>query len=344
MTKPSCSCILTLLCLWLLPHALRAQETIMHCTDSGYCIPSIDGLPRSKGLVIKQERVQNYRISSTPSSDASGSGSAEVDYNRRWMLNLRLPVLNREKLKVAMGLRYNVEEYRFRNASELDYPLYQNLEDKSLKSVGAAVYIMRPFKYNRYLLLRGSARLNGDYGPSEQPRAEFLKYSATALYGVKRNQQMTYAFGLAYSYTFGRATLYPVFTYYKSWTQQWGTEILLPVYARLRYAPNEHYRFYLSTELFGANYNLHLGEGSIPGQGETVFLEKSELRYLLSYEREVYDFLWFSLEAGARTNLGFNVASDYRMINNNRLLNNQLGTALVMNASIFLVAPKKFLE
>lgn len=322
----------------------HAQETILQCTDSGYCIPAIDGMPRSKGLIIRQERVENYSITSSPTNNNGPIGDGRIDNNRRWSFKLRLPILNREKLKIALGTHYSVEEYRFFDASDLSYPLYQSLEDKSLKSFGGALYLMKPFKRDRYLIVRGGARLNGDYSISDRPKAEFIKYSLSALYGIKRNQSMTWAAGLAYSYGFGQVAIYPVLSYFKSFNKRWGVEALLPVYAKLRLAPNEHYRFYLGTELHGANYNLHLTDSTLAPAGETVFLEKSEVRYLLSYEREIHDFLWFGVSAGARTNMGFNLASDFRSIATNRLMNNQLGNALLFNVSVFIVPPRKFLD
>ena len=112
---------LFLFCLLLFAGRAYGQETIINCTDSGYCIPSIDGMPRSKGLVIRQERVENYNMQTMATTGSRESGNARVDKNRRWTAQLKLPLLNRDNFKLAVGLRYSVEEYRFFDPQELDY-------------------------------------------------------------------------------------------------------------------------------------------------------------------------------------------------------------------------------
>jgi hypothetical protein len=62
---------------------------------------------------------------------------------------------------------------------------------------------------------------------------------------------------------------------------------------------------------------------------------------LLNYEREIYDFLWFGLEAGVRTPFNFSLAESIRT-RRDPIIRNQLSSAMLFNASIFVVPPRAF--
>ncbi len=316
-----------------------SQESIVNCTDSAFCIPSVVGLPRSKGVEIKREIVRDYGIRSN-SDQRYGNANAEVLRNRRWSFKLRLPVVVKDNIKIAAGIRYFVEEFNFENSENIDYTFYQNLENKSLKSLRGDVFIMKPTRGNKYYLLRVSAGLNGDYTIDDQPTADFLRFSVAPLLGWKKNDYVSYAVGLAYSYNFGRRTLVPVFAYNKTFNSQWGLESVLPAEAKIRYNTlNQKNYMYLKAELNGANYGVRLGDEN----NELTYLDKSEVRFLISWEREIHDWLWFSIESGFRSNIDFDL-SDSATIDSNQLINNDLNLAFTYGFSLFLVPPRKFLK
>ncbi len=299
-------------------------------------------MPRSKGLVFLREQVLDYGIRSNSKEVGLANGSGEVRKNRRYRFKLRAPLVMRRNIKVALGFDYYVEEYRFDDLNQVDYPLYLSLEDKSLKSIGSTLYIVKPFRGNRYFLFRGNGSLNGDYGTSDLPTADFLRFSLSPLYGIKRNERVSYAFGAAFSYTFGRPVVYPVFAYNKTWNNRWGVEALLPARVWLRYTYNDRNLVYAKVGFAGASYNVQLQDSTLLSR-ESLHLEKSELRYLLTYEREIYDFLWMGLEAGWRSNLEFSL-TDVRGTQRDLLIDNRLNHAFMFNFSIFIVPPRSMLE
>ena len=89
-----------------------AQESILFCSDSTFCIPSVIGLPRSKGLVITQEYVTDYGISSKSKIDGTAN-NREVRLNKRSELKARIPILRKPNIKLAFGFNYFVEEFNF---------------------------------------------------------------------------------------------------------------------------------------------------------------------------------------------------------------------------------------
>lgn len=320
----------------------QGQDQTINCSDTIFCVPGVIGMPRSKGLVMSREQVLDYSIRSNSKQDYLANGSGEVRTNRRYQFKLRAPLVMKKNIKVAMGFDYFVEEYRFEDLNQLDYPLYVSLEDKSLKSIGSTVYVVKPFRGNRYFLFRGSASLNGDYGTKDLPTIDYLRFSLSPLYGVKRNDRVSYAFGAAFSYNFGRPAIYPVFAYNKTFNPHWGVEALLPARVWLRYTYNDRNLVYAKVGFNGASYNIQLKDPSLVNK-ESLHLEKSELRYLITYEREIYDFLWVGMEAGMRSNLEFSL-TDVDGSQRDLLINNRLNHAFLFNFSVFIVPPRNMLN
>ena len=330
----SATCILILI---LTSQALYAQETIVNCTDTVFCVPGVIGLPRSKGIVIKRELVRDYFIR----SEADGSNaSAEIRRNRRWEFKVRAPIILKDGFKMAVGVKYFVEEFNFENPESLNFPFYQNLENRSLRSIRGDVYMIKPTLTNKYYILRLSGGLNGDYGSESFAKGDFFKFSISPLIGWKKNDYVSYAFGVAFSYGFGRRSIYPIIVYNKSFNNKWGIESILPAEVKLRYSTlNQKNYFYAKAELHGANYSLRLDEAKT----DLVYLNKSEVRFLLSWEREIHDWLWFGVEGGLRSNINFDLSNDAR-IRTDVVVENTLNKALVYNFSIFVVPPRKMLK
>ncbi len=328
-----------LLCIIACSYDLKGQGSIVNCTDSTFCVPGVVGLPRSKGIEIKREIIRDYGIRSS-SDEAFGSSQAEVLRNRRWSFMLRLPVVMKENFKLAAGVKYFVEEFNFENSGGIEYPFYQNLENKSLRSIRGDIFLVKPTRTNKFFLLRLSGGLNGDYTSDDFSSDDFLRFSVAPLIGWKKNDYVSYAVGLAYSYNFGRRSIYPLFAYNKTFNNQWGFESVLPAQAKLRYSTlNQKNYLYLQAELNGANYGLRLE----PDINRLMYLDKSEVRTLLIWEREIHDWLWFSVEAGFRYNINFDL-SNSPSINSSQIVDNRLNEAFTYGFSIFIVPPRKFLE
>ncbi len=321
----------------MLPLCSHAQSTMINCMDSTFCIPGVEGLPRTKGIVITRELIKDYAINSQVNTGQSAD--AEIRRNRRWTFKLRAPIMLKENLKIAGGIKYFVEEHNFEEPESLNNDFYKNLEDRPLRSIRADIFIMKPTRNNKYFILRLSGALNGDFKGIDLG-SDYFKFSIAPLIGWKRSQYLSYAVGVAYSEIFGRRSVYPVFSYNHTFSPHWGVESVLPAELKLRYnSLNKKNFFYFKSELNGSNYTLNFFDN----RDEPVFLEKSEVRFLLTWEREIYDFLWFSIEAGFRKNINFDLSENAR-INAETIVDNRLNEAVVGNISLFVVPPRKFLK
>jgi hypothetical protein len=117
---------------------------------------------------------------------------------------------------------------------------------------------------------------------------------------------------------------------------------MLPVSLKLRYTKNEKNYLYGGFELSGASYRLN-NEGTPFNDYNKLHLFRSELRYILNYEREIHDWLWFGIEGGYRQNLRFNLNNGPRG-SSDVIINNKLSGSPMINASIFVVPPRFFLK
>jgi hypothetical protein len=328
--------------------ASNAQDLGLQLADSAFGSPSILGAPRPKGISVKNERVENFRVHST--SDYIGDDSRKLNKNNRWELKLKLPVLNMDRFKMAAGIEYYVEDFRFLHPEDLQdsnaYPLYRTLEDRSLKSLAGGLYFVIPMKNQKYIAVRASGSLNGDYSPTDLPNSEYFKYSITPVLGWRRTPFFTWGIGLNYGYTFGRRSLVPILVYSRTYTKRWGIDAALPASIKVRRTSNnEKSIHYGIVELNGANYTIQVDDPVLK-KHNPLSLQKSEVRGMITWEREIYDFLWFSVSGGTRANIRFRLAErdKFEARSPDILVNNTMKPAFFFNASIFIVPPRKLVD
>lgn len=316
------------------------------CTSEGFALPQVEGFPPSKGVELFQERAPNYNLKSTFRVGDS-TFSNKIRRDKTLFFRLRAPVINKDNFSLLIGLRYLEEQFAFENPGNLDNDFHARLQDKPLRSAGVSVYAVKPFKGSKYLVARSTFRLNGDFIDNREGQGPYARYTLSAIYGFKKSRFKTWGVGLSYNNTFGNSRLVPALFYRQKWNEKWGVNAFLPVSLRILYTLNDKNTFYLENLLEGDNYNL--GFDKLPVS--TLFLEKSEFKSFVTYEREIYDFLWFSISAGIRANLNFNLNSATSILNTSLpgntdiedvYIENSVGTTFFFKYGVFLVPPKKW--
>jgi len=321
---------------------LFGQEIFTWNKEKEYCNPSVIGLPRAKALILKYEVQPDYKIRSEGKLGNLGNSEGEISHNRRIDFRLRFPIVHKPSLTIAAGLKYTHEAFSYSNDQPVSYTFYKDLENRSLKSAGLHLYMVKPTKNKKYFILRSSLDLNGDFESDHIKMGEFLKFSIAPLIGWKQNENLSYAVGLSYGYTFGVPLVIPIFSINKNFNCNFGIESVLPISLRLRYTKNEKNYWYAGMELSGASYRLD-NEGTQFSDYSKLHLFRSELRYTVNYEREIHDWLWFGVEAGYRQNLRFNLTNGPKSTSDVIISNKLMGAPLI-SASLFLVPPRFFMK
>lgn len=319
-----------LIILLLSPLMLFSQE---QQNEELWASPSVEGMNLGKGIVIGYTRFSPYDISSDSQvpeliEDADGN----IDRIRNLTFKLRLPVLMKEKTQGVIGFEYTTSEFEFENPEQLEYKFYDQLHHKDLRSRSIKLYLNHSYNQENFLFARGSIELNGDI-PDDWIKT--LRYTLSAGYGWKLTPRKAWGLGFYFSYDFGSPTILPGVLYNVTWNEKWGLEALFPGMVMLRYRPTSKSIFYLGYEVAGASFNVDLGP-ALYEKFDHIQLRRSEVMPMLRFEREIYDFIWFSLEAGYRINLSFKVSED-NLFNAKDILVNQVDPGGFIGANIFII-------
>ncbi|AKQ46678.1 hypothetical protein TH63_15280 [Rufibacter radiotolerans] len=305
--------------------------------------PSVVGMGKSKGIIIRYERLPRFGIWSEGKQEGVRDAEAKVLKSNRFEFKAYAPLVNNPHFKMVLGGSYFIEEFNFSDPESEDYPLYQRLEDKNLRSLDGQLIMLKPLNNKNYLIFRVKGELNGDYGKhSSVSLKRYFRTSMEAIYGWKKSPYLSYGVGAQLGYAFGRQTIYPAFLYNRTFNDKWGVEALFPANVTLRRNLSEKSLLYLGYKIDGATYNINIDTEPF-NQYETVEIRKSELKARLRWDREIYDFLWFGLETGYRYNHRFNVY-DGRNKTANPLIENHIKDAMFFNVELFLVPPRRFLK
>ncbi|WP_345108671.1 DUF6268 family outer membrane beta-barrel protein [Hymenobacter algoricola] len=334
-----------------LPAPAAADSSVIDRQE--FATPSVVGMGPSKGLVFHYERVPRFNVASTGKVVGLKDFSSEATKNARFNVKGYIPMVNHPHLKLILGINYEREEFAFRD-SPTGYELYDNIEDKGLKTLGAQLAVIRPVNTVNWYIFRVKGELSGDYTSSELSVKDYLRVSSEFLYGWKRSPTFSWGLGVQLGYTFGRFSPYPALLYNRTFNSRWGVEALFPARVTVRYnvAPNS--LLFAGYSVDGLNYitklrtplqrNLENGM-SDPGKTalRTLELRETEVKFRLRWEREIYDFLWFGAEGGYRYNYAFD-AFDRTNADREKIIDSKLAGAPYASLELFIVPPRKFLK
>ena len=316
--------------------------------------PSVLGMGPSKGIVLRYERAPGVGVTSVSDPALIGNGAGTV---RRLNLNeikAYAPLWNRPHLKFVLGFNYTRQQFNFTDPGSLSYPLYQLLEDRNLKNVGAQLLMLRPIDGRKYFLFRVKGELNGDYSQNAdegkyrlQPLRDYLRTSAEFFYGWKKSPRYSLGVGAQFGYTFGRRSIFPALIYNRTFSDQWGVEAIFPARIRVRYNLNEKTLFYGGYEVQGDSYRINVSlppQSGTPAVGDNRVLELrvTSLTGRLRVEREVLPVLWVAAEAGWRYYRNFDAFTSSR--SRVKLIDSKLRSAPAFAVEVFLTPPRRILK
>ncbi len=305
--------------------------------------PDVVGDRKGKAIEINYTAFPAFRIKSASKYPGINNAEAEFKEAKSLEFKLKIPIVLKPRTKIITGLQYRYEEYEFKNPESLDFPLYENLEDKHLNALGLDLYLIRSLKNYHFFLSKVGFQLNGDFDDSNPlPFTRFIKYSATGLYGWKKDAHNAYGFGVYLSYTFGRPRVYPAFLWNKSINPSWGIEALLPASFYLRNTLSEKSFLLGGFDVEGDSYHIAIDSPPL-NTIKTLELRRSDVRLLLTFEQEIYDFLWLGISGGYRFNINFNL-SENNHFSNDFILKNDIENSPFITLSIFAVPPKSLQE
>jgi len=326
-----------------------------------YCSPKIEGLSPAKLISIGYDYQGGYGLGAgaftNKASDYSWTpDSVNVLDSRGLRLGFNIPVVSRTNLVWQMGANYWEQRYAIEGLngepSNSSHPLIQSLQENGLRTLGVNTTLFKPLDDRRFLLFQGSADLNGDFSLPGLMPLKYLKYSAALIYGIRPNEKKQWGLGIARTYRVGELNYIPVFLF--NWTDRsnkWGSEILFPARAHVRYTFNPRNMLFGGFELEGQSYRLWDSPSlmSYNLRGEDLEIRRGEIRLRAMYEFSLKDFVWMSVQAGYRINYRYEVdrleggQEIYRafglLSDAPYVMENRLGNPLYFQVSVNLVSP-----
>lgn len=281
--------------------------------------------------------IRDFGVAAT--STALGDAEGEIRQNLRREAFLRFPVYMKNKWLIGLGLIYRHEKFRFEESGQLNYPFFERLEDKGLRRTGLDVLFQRTYPKKRYLKGGLSIRLNGDTYRSENLH-RFLKVSLIATYSRQKSKRTQIGWGLAGGYDLGTPLVYPLFVYQHYFNSHLQVDLNLPKKVSLIYGFSDKMFLSWTNEISGASY--HIDDPILNDYGN-LELRKSEFRSKLTLEREIHDWLWFSVECGTLKYINF-FLSEPNALRDQSIIELQPSVAYFFQFSVFMVPPKKIYE
>lgn len=320
-----------------------------------YCNPKIFDLSPARFVSIAWDQQLPYdmklsQIGNFPTDTTNVKPYETANANRTSGIRVfaNIPVISSNKFLWQMGLNYWNMKYDF---SDINTPLpdksvINQLEKNGLTTMGLHSTAFKPLNAKQFILVQFAADLSGNYKLSDIQNLKFARYSGAILWGKRPNDRKQWAIGLSRTYRAGEPNIVPIIMYnWTSPTRKWGTEILFPARIHVRKNFNSRSLILAGYELEGQSYRI----GGIPIMAnKELEIRRGELRFRLEFQRQIWGFIWGTMQAGYRYNYTFNAdyterdGSDffrgfvgtqkYAMIN-------ELGGAAYFNLGIHLVSP-----
>jgi hypothetical protein len=205
-----------------------------------------------------------------------------------------------------------------------------------MTSAGINTTIFKPLDEKRFLIIQGSLDANGVFQRISDVTSQAYTFSGALIYGWKKSEKNMIGTGIARTYRAGQMIHLPVLFWNKTFNDHWGMELLLPARGHLRYNFSTSNILQLGFELEGNQFLMDLPNS----KNGTVFIQRSELKPRIMWDKKISGFFWLSAQAGLRYNWRFDVMDSYNARNKNQLyFSSQLGNPLYFNISINFVSP-----
>jgi hypothetical protein len=293
-----------------------------------YCNQKVNYLSPSKLISIGYEFQAPFHINSTRQpNDATRKDDIQAAQGLRVMYST--PIISRSNIIVNAALSHWETGYSTGSAQPAS-DLVRHLSNRGLRSTSLQATVFKPFNEKTFMIVQAQADVNGSHTSFSDISGANFTYSATAIYGWKKSDNLMWGVGAARTYRLGQLIYVPVLLWNKTFNEKWGAEVLLPARAVVR-------RSFGTTSLLTAGFEL---EGNAYRLNDIGFLRRGEVKPRVTYERQLKNFIWLSAQAGLRYNARFDVYGTQNPKGDNAAsIKTHLSNPFYFNIGINLVSP-----
>lgn len=270
--------------------------------DSGFnirclCRPGVQNKSRSRGLEISY--LWNRGGDINPEGEVLQGAPSVLNNLENLIFKLKIPIVNTEGFKLLAGFNYRPEQYYFDRIGPDYEPVFQYINERILKNTGFEVFGSQSFNEKNYAILRIKASYSGDFNGLADFDQRYAIYNVTGAFGIKKNENLEYGFGINFTKSFRNTIALPFFIYNRNFNAKWGIESVLPALVTIRYNLSPKTIF-----LGGFRYNSRSYSISVPQVDEILdyAMNHSEIRTFLSVEQNLVPWIWLDAEAGYQIN------------------------------------------
>lgn len=335
-----------------------------------YAKPTISGMSPQKFIGISYDIQMPYRyeFSNVLFPETNGSGfdvdeenptineQGTATFTGGLRLNTNIPIISKSSFVWQSGINFMDTRYQISEAPNTPRQpillpdgtearsLGRILNEDGLRNINWTNTFFFPLNETEFIVFQGQMDLSGNYDLDSFQTLSSLRYSAAAVYGRRVNDYYRWGIGISRTYRVGNLNYVPVIMY--DWTsknRKWGTEILFPARAYLRYNASKNSLFLAGFDLEGQSYRI--SDYSI--NGNSYEIRRGEVRPKIEFQTKVTGYIWASVQVGYRWDWsydadevadgndffrGFFGDQDFGMINN-------LDNPLYFNIGLNFVSP-----
>lgn len=294
--------------------------------SKAFCTQKVNYLSPTQLISIGYEHQGAYDLSigGAAMPRIQGQGGLRIAFNA--------PVISRNNFILNLGLTYWGSTPNLESGST--DPFVQAL-DKGLRTTGINATIFKPLNSKNFLIFQGSTDVNGNYtGFSDLNFSDATTYSATGIFGWKKDDNTMFGIGATRTYRAGQVLHIPVIFYNKTWNNNWGFESIVPARAHIR-------RNFGTTGMLLMGYEIEGNAFAMNNpNGETTFLRRGELKPRINYQRQIKNFIWLSAQVGWRYNYRFALHDTQNPVGDNIPIADLVtSNPIYFNLSLNLVSP-----
>lgn len=295
------------------------------------CTPGVINKSPGKGLLIE------YKLTSggsfTPDEVPAGISPSKVSSLSRLRLRLKIPVIVKPKTKFLLGADHFQEQYQLNFVQPAFAQQLNLINGTTLKSSRATAYLLQSIGEKNYLGLQARVAFNGDYSGVVNTDAYYRQIRISAIWGIKKRDDLEWGMGLFYNNNFTRKIVLPFFLFNRTYNERWGLEAAFPVSVLMRYNFTPRSLLLFGPEFSSAAYALR-GEQNLVD--EEYFFRHTELNFGAKYEKELTPWIWANIHAG----LQINFDSEYQKASDSsELFEPDLITGAFLKIGLFLSPP-----
>lgn len=290
-----------------------------------YAKPTISGMSPQKFITVGWDMQMPYdmEFSETrlPSTLNNGYGvddnigpsqNARSRYTGGLRIQTNIPVISKSNFVWQTGINfmdtsYSVTDIQGDNITGStpqlagQRSLAQILNEDGLRNLNWTNTFFIPINEKSFIVFQNQMDMSGNYDFSFQP-LNTIRYSVAAVYGQRVSDNKRWGVGMSRTYRVGNMNYIPVLMY--DWTskdRKWGTEILFPARAHVRYNFSKDALILAGFELEGQSYRIDdysVGNNSFE-------IRRGELRPRIEFQRKLSGYIWASAQVGYRIDYSY---------------------------------------